>query len=60
MKLFIMQFSLASCYFFSPRSKYSHQHPVLKHPQFVFFSFVPSTYPSSLNYSYFLRERKSD
>jgi hypothetical protein len=38
MKLLIMQFSLASCYFIPLRSKYSHEHPVLKHPQSMFLS----------------------
>jgi hypothetical protein len=35
-KLLIMQFSLTSRRFMSLRSKYSHQHPVLKHPQPMF------------------------
>jgi hypothetical protein len=30
-ELLIMQFSLASYYLISVGSKYSHQHPVLKH-----------------------------
>jgi hypothetical protein len=30
-ELIIMQFSLASCHFIPPGSKYSSQHPVLKH-----------------------------
>jgi hypothetical protein len=38
MKLFIIQFSPTSCHFISLRSKYSHQHPVLKHPQSMFLS----------------------
>jgi hypothetical protein len=33
MKVLIMQFSPISCHFLSLRSKYSPQHPVLKHPQ---------------------------
>jgi hypothetical protein len=33
MKLLIMQSSSASCHFLPLRSKYSPQHPVLKHPQ---------------------------
>jgi hypothetical protein len=33
MKLLIMQFSPTSCHFIPLRSKYSPQHPVLKHPQ---------------------------
>jgi len=37
MKLLIMQSSLASCFFLSLRSKYSPQHTVPKHPQFMFF-----------------------
>jgi hypothetical protein len=37
MKLLIMQFSLTSLHFISLRSKYSSQHPVLKHPQSMFF-----------------------
>jgi hypothetical protein len=37
MKLLIMQSSPASCHFLSLKSKYSPQHPVLKHPQSVFF-----------------------
>ena len=32
-QLLIMQFSPLPCYFFPRRSKYSPQHPVLKHPQ---------------------------
>jgi hypothetical protein len=32
MKLLIMQFSPTSCNFIPLRSKYSPQHPVLKHP----------------------------
>jgi hypothetical protein len=36
MKLLIMQFSPTSCHFISLRSKYSPQHPVLKHPQSMF------------------------
>jgi hypothetical protein len=32
MELLIMQFSLASSYFYPFRSKYSSQHPVHKHP----------------------------
>jgi hypothetical protein len=36
MKLLIMQFSQTSCHFISLRSKYSPQHPVLKHPQSMF------------------------
>jgi hypothetical protein len=35
MKLLIMQFSPTSCHFISLRSKYSPQHPVLKHPQSI-------------------------
>jgi hypothetical protein len=35
MKLLIMQFSPISCHFISLRSKYSPQHPVLKHPHFL-------------------------
>jgi hypothetical protein len=34
--LHITLFSPASCHFFSLRSKYSSQHPALKHPQFLF------------------------
>jgi hypothetical protein len=37
MKLLIMQFSPTSRHFFSLRSKYSPQHPFLKHPQSMFF-----------------------
>jgi hypothetical protein len=37
MKLLIMQYSAASLHFLPHRSKYSPQHPVHKHPQFVFF-----------------------
>jgi len=37
MKLLIMQFSPPSSYFLSLMSKYSLQHPVLKHPQSMFF-----------------------
>jgi hypothetical protein len=36
MKLLFMQFSLTSRHFSSPRSKYSPQHPVLRHPQSMF------------------------
>jgi hypothetical protein len=36
MKLLIVQFSPTSRHFISLRSKYSPQHPVLKHPQSVF------------------------
>jgi hypothetical protein len=36
MKHFTTQFSPASCHFISLRSKYSPQHPVLKHPQSMF------------------------
>jgi hypothetical protein len=36
MKLPIMQFSLTSYHFIPLRSKYSPQHPVLKHPQSMF------------------------
>jgi hypothetical protein len=35
MKPLIMQFSPNSCHFISLRSKYSPQHPVLKHPMFL-------------------------
>jgi hypothetical protein len=38
-----MQFSPVSCHFISLRSKYSSQHPVLKHPQSIFsFNVIPS------------------
>jgi hypothetical protein len=37
MKLLIVQFSPVSCHFIPLRSRYSPQHPVLKHPQSVFF-----------------------
>jgi hypothetical protein len=37
MKLFIMKFSLFSCQLISLRSKYPPQHPIFKHPQFMFF-----------------------
>jgi len=36
MKLLIILFSPFSCYFLPLRSKYSPQHPVLKHPQSIF------------------------
>jgi hypothetical protein len=36
MKLLIMQFSPNSSLFIPPWSKYSPQHPVLKHPQSMF------------------------
>jgi hypothetical protein len=36
MKLLTVQFSPLSCYFLPLMSKYSPQHPVLKHPQSVF------------------------
>jgi hypothetical protein len=35
LKLLTVQFSLTSYYFISRGSKYSPQHPVLKHPQFI-------------------------
>jgi hypothetical protein len=31
-----MQFSPTSCHFISLRSRYSPQHPILKHPQSMF------------------------
>jgi hypothetical protein len=37
-KILIMQFSPMSSHFISLRSKYSPQHPVLNHPQSVFFN----------------------
>jgi hypothetical protein len=37
MKLLIMKFSSVSYHFLPLRSKYSPQHPVLKHPQSMFF-----------------------
>jgi hypothetical protein len=37
-KLLIMQFSSSSCHLISPRSKYSPQHPVLKHPPSMYLS----------------------
>jgi len=37
MKLLIMQFSASSYHLYPLRSKYIPQHPVLKHPCFVFF-----------------------
>jgi hypothetical protein len=37
MKFLIMQSSPASHHFFPLRSRYSPQHPILKHPQSVFF-----------------------
>jgi hypothetical protein len=37
-----MQFSQTSCHFISLRSKYSPQHPVLKHPQSMFLSWCQS------------------
>jgi hypothetical protein len=36
MTLLIMQFSPTSCHLISLRSKYSSQHPALKHPQSTF------------------------
>jgi hypothetical protein len=38
MKFLIMQYSLTSCHFIPLRSNYSPQLPVLKYPQFMFFS----------------------
>jgi hypothetical protein len=38
MKLLIMQFSPTSGHFISLRSRYSPQHPVLKHRQYMFLS----------------------
>jgi hypothetical protein len=57
MKHLIMQISPTSCHFVSVRSKYSPQHPVLKHPQSVFlpywqkpsFTPIPSTILMSEN-----------
>jgi hypothetical protein len=43
MKLFIMQFSPTFCHFISLRSKYSPQHPVLKHPQPMFLPLCQKT-----------------
>jgi hypothetical protein len=37
MELLILQPSSASCHFYPLRSKFSSQHPIHKHPQFVFF-----------------------
>jgi hypothetical protein len=37
MKLLIIEFSPASCYFITIGSKYSPQHAVLGHPQHTFF-----------------------
>jgi hypothetical protein len=42
-KLLVMQFYLFSCYFIPFRSKYSPQHPVLKHPQFMFPTLMSET-----------------
>jgi hypothetical protein len=36
MKLLIMQFPPLSCHFIPLRTKYSPQHPVLKHPFRIF------------------------
>jgi hypothetical protein len=43
-----MQFSPLSCHFIALRSKYIPQHPVLKHPQSVFFSLheIPGSTPT--------------
>jgi len=38
MKLLIMQFSASSYHLYPLMSKYTPQHPVLKHPCFVFFT----------------------
>jgi hypothetical protein len=38
MVFLIMQSSPASCHFLPVKSTYSSQHPVLKHPQSMFFS----------------------
>jgi hypothetical protein len=57
MKLLIMQFSAISRHFISLRSRYSPQHPVIKHPQSVFLpwfqrpSFTP-TQNQRQNYSF--------
>jgi hypothetical protein len=48
MKFLIMQFSPTSYHFILFRSKYSPQHPVLRHPQSVFFLYCQR--PSSLNF----------
>jgi hypothetical protein len=39
MKLLVMQFSLPSCHSTPLWYKYSPQHPVLKHPWFMFLSY---------------------
>jgi hypothetical protein len=51
MKLLIMQSPSASCHFLPHRSKYSPQHPVLKHPQSMFLPYyeVPSFTPHTNN-----------
>jgi hypothetical protein len=51
MKLHIMQFSPASYNVRPLGSGSSHQHPVLKHPQSVFFLYSRTAY---LNYHYSL------
>jgi hypothetical protein len=35
MKLLVMQFPPVSRHFIPPQSKYSPQHPVLRHPQYI-------------------------
>jgi hypothetical protein len=44
MKLLIMQFSPIPRHFVSPRTKYSPQHPVLKHPQSTLLPLVSQTF----------------
>jgi hypothetical protein len=41
-KLLIMQFPPISRHFIPPRSKYSPQHPVLKHPQSIVINLGPN------------------
>jgi hypothetical protein len=46
-----MKFSSAFCHFIPVRSKYSPQHPFLKHPQSVFFSYCESASFTSLQHN---------
>jgi hypothetical protein len=47
MKLLIMQFSVSSYHFIPLRSRYSPQHPLLKYPQSMCFSYVLNPYKTT-------------
>jgi len=59
MKFLIMQPSPASCHFLQLRCKYSPQHPLLRHPQFMFFRWVRGdvSHPQKNNKEIFLALR---